>query len=82
MNAQERKSDAEVKGLAKVMEEPLMTPREVADFLGLPIATLQTWRAKRSGPRGYRVGKHVRYRREDVEAWLEKRADSELLRPA
>jgi excisionase family DNA binding protein len=82
MNTQERKSDAEEKGVAKVMDEPLMTPQEVAAFLGLPIATLQAWRAKRSGPRGYRVGKHVRYRREDVEAWLEEHADSELRRLA
>jgi excisionase family DNA binding protein len=75
MNTQERKPDGEVKGVTKVMDEPLMTPQEVADFLGLPIATLQTWRAKRSGPRGYRVGKHVRYRREDLEEWLEGQAD-------
>ena len=66
--------------MKSVVDEPLMTPQEVADFLGLPIATLPTWRAKRNGPRGYRVGKHVRYRREDVEAWLEERADSELRR--
>jgi excisionase family DNA binding protein len=52
--------------------EPLMTPQEVADFLAMPVLTLQTWRAKRTGPRVYRVGRHVRYRREDVEAWLEK----------
>ncbi len=54
----------------------LMTPREVAEFLAMPVGTLQTWRAKRTGPRGYRVGKHVRYRREDVEQWLAQRADS------
>jgi excisionase family DNA binding protein len=51
--------------------EPLMTPQEVADFLRLPVLTLQTWRAKRTGPRAYRVGRHVRYRRDDLEAWFE-----------
>jgi excisionase family DNA binding protein len=55
---------------------PLMTPQEVADFLGMPLATLQSWRAQRTGPPGYRVGRHVRYRREDVEAWLEERSDA------
>ena len=54
--------------------ERLMTPQEVADFLALPVLTLQTWRAKRTGPRVYRVGRHVRYRREDVEDWLEREA--------
>jgi excisionase family DNA binding protein len=52
---------------------PLMTPQEVADFLGMPVATLQVWRARRTGPRAYRVGKHVRYASEDVLTWLEKR---------
>ena len=28
-----------------------------------------------SGLRGYRLGKHVRYRREDVEEWLAERSD-------
>jgi len=50
---------------------PLMTPQEVADFLAVPVLTLQTWRAKRKGPRVYRVGRHVRYRVADVEEWLD-----------
>lgn len=52
----------------------LMTPQEVADFLQVPVLTLQTWRAKRKGPRVYRVGRHVRYRRADLEDWLEREA--------
>lgn len=56
--------------------EPLMTPDEVAAFLQMPRATLQLWRAKRRGPRAYRVGRHTRYRRDDVERWLEERADT------
>jgi excisionase family DNA binding protein len=51
-----------------------MTPQEVADFLQVPVLTLQTWRAKRKGPRVYRVGRHVRYRRADLEEWLEREA--------
>ena len=58
-----------------VAGEALMTPSQVAAFLNMPLATLQTWRANRTGPRGYRVGRHVRYRREDVERWLAERAD-------
>ena len=55
--------------------EPLMTPDEVAAYLQMPRATLQLWRAKRRGPRAHKVGRHVRYRRDDVERWLEERAD-------
>ncbi|MDQ3381636.1 MAG: helix-turn-helix domain-containing protein [Actinomycetota bacterium] len=55
--------------------EPLMSPDEVAVYLNVPRATLQLWRAKGRGPRAFKVGRHVRYRREDVLRWLERRAD-------
>lgn len=37
----------------------------------VPVATLRTWRSKGQGPRGFRVGKHVRFWSHDVDAWLE-----------
>lgn len=57
-------------------EPRLMTPRELAEHLGVPVKTLYTWRTTARGPRAIRVGKHLRYRRSDVEAWLEQQADS------
>jgi excisionase family DNA binding protein len=48
----------------------LATSSEVAGYLQLPVKTLYTWRYKRVGPRAHRVGRHLRYRWEDVEAWL------------
>jgi excisionase family DNA binding protein len=48
----------------------LATPTEVAAYLQVPVKTLYTWRYKRQGPRAHRVGRHLRYRWEDVEAWL------------
>ncbi len=76
MNEKAQDTNQEVSSLPELLQEPpsLMTPQEVADFLQVPVATVQLWRAKRTGPRGYRVGRHVRYRREDVEAWLAQRA--------
>jgi excisionase family DNA binding protein len=56
-------------------QHSLMTPQDVADFLSVPIATLRAWRVKRKGPRALRVGKHLRYRRQDVEEWLERAAE-------
>jgi excisionase family DNA binding protein len=50
--------------------EPLLSPDEVAVFLGIPVKTLYQWRYKGVGPRGLRIGRHVRYRSADVEAWL------------
>jgi excisionase family DNA binding protein len=73
MDLEVRNTDTEVDPV------PLMTPQQTAAFLAMPVLTLQTWRAHRTGPRFYRVGRHVRYRRSDLERWLEQQADS---RPA
>jgi excisionase family DNA binding protein len=53
------------------MPEPLMSPREVADHLGVPVGTVYQWRVKGTAPRGIKVGKHLRFRPADVEAWVE-----------
>lgn len=53
----------------------LWSPDDVADYLGVPVATLYGWRYKGTGPRAMRVGRHLRYRRADVEAWLQTRGD-------
>ncbi len=42
----------------------LMSLTEVSEMLGIPVHTLYRWRHKGDGPVGYRVGRHVRYRRE------------------
>lgn len=57
------------------MAERLLTVQEVADYLGVPRATIYAWRRQGEGPLGYRVGRHVRYRPEDVDTWLSARAD-------
>ncbi len=49
----------------------LGTTVEVADYLGVPVATLHAWRSRKKGPPASRVGKHLRYRWEDVEAWID-----------
>jgi excisionase family DNA binding protein len=59
----------------EVLDERLMTIAELSTMLGVPIETLYGWRHRGEGPRGYRVGRHVRYRRSSVEAWLEEQAD-------
>ena len=55
--------------------DKLMSPTDVSEMLGIPVHTLYRWRYKGDGPTGYRVGRHVRYRREAVEAWLEQQVD-------
>jgi predicted DNA-binding transcriptional regulator AlpA len=36
----------------------------------VPVATLYQWRRKQYGPRGRRVGKHLRWDPEMVRAWF------------
>jgi excisionase family DNA binding protein len=53
----------------------LLTIGEVADWLRLPVATLYRWRYERRGPRGFRVGRHLRYLEADVDAWISQQRD-------
>ncbi|MEE9228005.1 MAG: helix-turn-helix domain-containing protein [Acidimicrobiia bacterium] len=50
--------------------EPLLSTQELAEFLHVPIATIYAWRYRQQGPPGFRVGRHLRYRRSDVEEWI------------
>ena len=51
----------------------LLSVEELADYLEVPVKTIYTWRHHNTGPRGFRVGKHVRFRWRDVEAWVTER---------
>jgi excisionase family DNA binding protein len=52
-----------------------MTLTELSELLGVPTSTLYAWRYRGEGPAGYRIGRHVRYRRSVVEAWIETQVD-------
>ena len=38
--------------------------------LGIPIRTIYSWRTRGRGPRALKIGRHLRFRRDDVDAWL------------
>lgn len=48
--------------------------KDVAEFLGVPVATLYQWRYHGYGPRGRRVGRYVRYD-PDVRTWFNSLTD-------
>lgn len=50
--------------------ERLLRPEEVAEILGVPVGTLYQWRHRGFGPAALKVGRHLRWRHEDVTAWL------------
>lgn len=51
--------------------EALLNPTEVSHYLGVPIGTLANWRYQGRGPAFLRVGRHARYRIEDLAMWVE-----------
>ncbi len=57
----------------------LLTVEDLAEYLGVPVATLYAWRYRRQGPPGFRVGRHVRYRWADVEEWIENKARADVV---
>ena len=56
--------------------EPLIDVQQLADYLDVPVKTLYAWRYRRQGPPAFRVGRHLRYRRSDIQRWIEQRIDT------
>jgi len=56
-------------------DDELLTIGEVADIVRVPIATLRYWRHLGTGPRSFRVGRGVRYWRNEVTSWLQSQSD-------
>jgi excisionase family DNA binding protein len=55
-----------------VTREPdLLTIGEAAELLRAPVATLRYWRHLGTGPRSFRLGRRVLYRREDLRTYID-----------
>jgi excisionase family DNA binding protein len=51
-----------------------LTPRQAARYVGISEGALRLWRAEGKGPRYFRAGeKLIRYRRADLDIWVEQR---------
>lgn len=51
-----------------------LTPKQAARYVGISEGALRLWRADGKGPRYFRAGeKLVRYRRADLDGWIEAR---------
>jgi excisionase family DNA binding protein len=50
--------------------EPVLTTSELAAHLGVPVQTIHDLRHSGRGPRGFRVGRELRYRLSEVQDWL------------
>lgn len=57
-------------------DDYLLSVDDLAGYLAVPPKTLYAWRSRGEGPPGFRVGRHVRYRWSDVQAWIRQRIES------
>jgi predicted DNA-binding transcriptional regulator AlpA len=51
----------------------LLNEYDVSRITGLSVASVRRWRLFRQGPRYLKIGSAVRYKPEDLAAWLESR---------
>lgn len=51
---------------------PLLSVRELSELLQVSVSTLYEWRVIGQGPRGIKVGGHLRFDPHDVDEWLRK----------
>lgn len=56
-------------------DDQLLTLQDVAELLEVSPNTVYYWRYQRTGPKGHKVGRRVRYWKSDVLAWLRERED-------
>lgn len=56
--------------------ERLWSTAELAEYLGVPVKTIHQWRYLQKGPRGFRVGRHLRFRPADVRAWEDEQLEA------
>ncbi|MFF4804468.1 helix-turn-helix transcriptional regulator [Streptomyces sp. NPDC001351] len=58
--------------MASELPDGFLTPDDLVVMFKLPsVETVYQWRRKRTGPRGFRVGRHLRFDPEAVRAWVD-----------
>lgn len=62
---------SERESVAKTRLESLLDEHAVAKFYDVPVASVRRWTLLRQGPQFLKIGAGVRYRPEDIAAWIE-----------
>jgi excisionase family DNA binding protein len=53
------------------MEPRLLNTEQVSSYIGLAKQTITELRVKGGGPKFCKIGRAVRYKREDLDAWID-----------
>jgi predicted DNA-binding transcriptional regulator AlpA len=60
----------------------LLLLEEVSELTRIPVPSLRFYRHNGTGPKSFRLGNRMVYKRADVEAWIESRYEAEVGRSA
>lgn len=52
-----------------------LTIDDVSGEYGIPMGTLRHWRTNSTGPKSFKIGRRVVYRREDIDSWIQEQYD-------
>jgi excisionase family DNA binding protein len=69
-----------VRSKEPVMPDRLLSTQQLADVLQVPVGTIYQWRHRGQGPKGLRVGRHIRFDPSDVARWVETQKRLSVLR--
>ncbi|MEV8435671.1 helix-turn-helix transcriptional regulator [Streptomyces chartreusis] len=70
--ADRHRSSAGMAAESRPLPSRYLTPEDLVEMFELPsVETVYQWRRKRTGPRGFRVGRHLRFDPADVQAWVD-----------
>ena len=69
--------DAVQSAIGTATDREWLSVDDLAVELDLPVSTIYAWRSRGRGPRAHKIGKYLKFRRPDVEKWLETLADPE-----
>lgn len=61
--------------------ELLLSIKELAASLGINVQTLYDLRFRGRGPHGIRIGRELKFRRSEIEAWLRRMEEDDANRP-
>jgi len=64
-------TDTSAPTMEQVKPVTIMTVQQAAEYLGLAVSTLNKWRCHGGGPIFVKMGRAVRYRVEDLNAFIE-----------
>lgn len=54
----------------------LLTVRDVAEIMSVPVSTVHHWALRGDGPPSFKIGKHRRYDAALVAEWLQRQKDA------